>query len=164
MNKNTHLSVRIDGQQFEISAEEWENLDCIQVDDHTYHVIEDDKTYTITVLQSDKEFKRITLRTEGENKTVTLADDLELLIERMGLNATRSKKQRFLLAPMPGLVTSIKAENGQEVEEGTPILILEAMKMENVIAAPHHAVIKEVKVKAGQAIEKGTALVEFAEE
>ena len=164
MNKNTHLSVRIDGRQFDISAEEWENLDCIQVNDHTYHVIEDGKTYTINVLESDKEYKNITVRTDGENKTLIVADDLELLIERMGLNATRSKKQRILLAPMPGLVTSIKAEAGQEVDEGTPILILEAMKMENVIAAPHHAIIKEVKVKAGQAIEKGAPLVEFSED
>ncbi len=164
MNKNTHLSVRIDGQQFDISAEDWESLDCIQVDDHTYHIIEDGKTYIITVVHSDNDYKQLTLRTDGENKTVTLADDLELLIERMGLNATRSKKQRILLAPMPGLVTSIKAEAGQEVEEGTPILILEAMKMENVISAPHHATIKEVKVSAGQAIDKGAPLVEFAEE
>jgi biotin carboxyl carrier protein len=62
---------------------------------------------------------------------------------------------------MPGLVTGIKTEAGKEVEKGTPLLILEAMKMENVIVAPHQAIIKEIKVIAGQAVEKGAVLLEF---
>ena len=64
---------------------------------------------------------------------------------------------------MPGLVTSIKMTQGQEVEKGTPLLILEAMKMENVITAPHQAIIKEIKVIVGQPVDKGAVLVEFAE-
>jgi biotin carboxyl carrier protein len=65
------------------------------------------------------------------------------------------------MAPMPGLVTGIKIAAGQEVEKGTPLLILEAMKMENVIVAPHQAIIKEIKVTPGQAVEKGAVLLEF---
>lgn len=164
MNKNTTLAADIEGQRFEIKAAQWENLDCIQINDNTYHLIEDGKTYIITVLNEDDAAKKISLRIDGEHKTVTLLNDLELLIERMGLNVAKSKKLRFLHAPMPGLVTSIKAKSGDQVEEGTPLLILEAMKMENVISAPHQAVLKEIKVVVGQAIEKGTALVEFADE
>jgi biotin carboxyl carrier protein len=62
---------------------------------------------------------------------------------------------------MPGLVTGIKIKAGQEVEKGSTMFILEAMKMENVILAPHHAIIKEIKVALGHAVEKGTPLVEF---
>ena len=81
-----------------------------------------------------------------KSKKSLLIDDLDLLIEKMGLNSTQSKKLSVLNAPMPGLVTGIKITEGQEVEKGTPLIILEAMKMENVIIAPHHAIIKQINV------------------
>ena len=102
-----------------------------------------------------------TLKVDGEIKKVAFLRDLDLLIEKMGLNSTQSKKQSVLHAPMPGLVTSIKITQGQEVEKGNPLLILEAMKMENVITAPHHAIIKQINVMVGQAVDKGAVLVEF---
>ncbi len=163
MNKNPSLAAVIDGQRIELLTTDWEHLDCIQVSQDTFHLIDHGKTYTIQIIETDEASKNMTLRMEGENKSVLLLNELEILIERMGLNATRSKKLSVLNAPMPGLVTSIKTEIGQEVEEGTPLLILEAMKMENVIAAPHHTKIKDIKVKVGQAIEKGTPLIEFAD-
>jgi biotin carboxyl carrier protein len=83
------------------------------------------------------------------------------MIEKMGLNTLHSKKLSVMEAPMPGLVTSIKVAPGDHVTKGTTLLILEAMKMENVIAAPHEATIKEIKVKVGQAVERGFPLVEF---
>lgn len=88
-------------------------------------------------------------------------DNLDLLIEKMGLNSTKTKKLSVLKAPMPGLVTGIKIAAGQEVEKGTPLIILEAMKMENMISAPHQAIIKSVNVSIGQAVDKGSVLVEF---
>ena len=97
----------------------------------------------------------------GEIKEVILIDNLDLLIEKMGLNSTKTKKLSVLKAPMPGLVTGIKIAAGQEVEKGTPLIILEAMKMENMISAPHHAIIKSVNVSIGQAVDKGSVLVEF---
>lgn len=163
MNKNSTLTADIEGQRFELTSADWENLDCIQVSEDTYHLIDNGKTYTIKVIEANDASKKFTLRIDGENKSVTLLNDLQLLIERMGLNVSRSKKLRVLNAPMPGLVTSIKVEEGQEVEEGTPLLILEAMKMENVISAPHHTRIKALNIKVGQAIDKGTALIEFSD-
>jgi len=65
------------------------------------------------------------------------------------------------VATMPGLVTEIKIAIGQHVDKGTPLVILEAMKMENVIAAPHDATIKEINVQVGQAVERGFPLLEF---
>jgi biotin carboxyl carrier protein len=52
-------------------------------------------------------------------------------------------------------------EAGQEVEEGTPLLILEAMKMENVIKAPGTGVVKNVNVSKGEAVEKNHLLIEM---
>ena len=66
-----------------------------------------------------------------------------------------------LKAPMPGLVVRVAVEEGGRVEAGAPVVVLEAMKMENELRAPAAAVVKGIKVKAGQAVEKGQVLVEF---
>ena len=62
-------------------------------------------------------------------------------------------------APMPGLIHSIKVESGQKVSKGDPILLLEAMKMENLIKAPADGVIGKIHVTKGQNVEKGAVLV-----
>lgn len=162
MIHTSSLVVEIEGKRFSLSPEEWENLDCIQIDSHTYHLLENGVSHTITVISADSANRRYTLKIDGQIKEVSTIDSLDLLIEKMGLNSAQAKKQSQLNAPMPGLVTGIKISEGQEVEKGTPLLILEAMKMENVIVAPHHAVISSIKVSVGQAVEKGALLLEFA--
>ena len=62
---------------------------------------------------------------------------------------------------MPGLVLQIAVQDGQQVNEGDKILILEAMKMENSILVHADAMIKKIIVSAGQAVEKGQVLVEL---
>jgi biotin carboxyl carrier protein len=156
------LVVEIEGKRIELASAEWNDLDCIQVDSNTFHLLENGVSHTITVISADPANRRYTFKIDGEIKEVAMINTLDLLIEKMGLNTTLSKKQSLLNAPMPGLVTGIKITEGQEVEKGTPLIILEAMKMENVIVAPHHAVISSIKVSVGQAVEKGALLIEFA--
>ncbi|MFR9750635.1 acetyl/propionyl/methylcrotonyl-CoA carboxylase subunit alpha [Nocardia sp. 004] len=63
-----------------------------------------------------------------------------------------------LLAPMPGSVIRLGAEAGSHVEQGQPILWLEAMKMEHVIAAPTAGVLSAINVTAGQQVDVGAVL------
>jgi len=155
------VTVEIDSQRFQWLPEEWRDLDCIATGENEFHVIENGKSHWITVLEFDLRSRSCVLKVDGEIKQVKFLRELDLMIERMGLNAVQVNQLKNLIAPMPGLVTGIKTEAGQEVEKGTPLLILEAMKMENVIVAPHQAIIKEIKVVAGQAVEKGAVLLEF---
>ncbi len=60
---------------------------------------------------------------------------------------------------MPGVVKEVLVEAAQPVESGQPLLILEAMKMENEIRAPREGVVGSVHVLAGEAVEKGAPLV-----
>ena len=62
---------------------------------------------------------------------------------------------------MPGLILKIMAEPGQSIKKGEPILILEAMKMENVIKSPVDGVIKKVLVKEKDSVPKNQVLIEF---
>jgi len=63
-----------------------------------------------------------------------------------------------LLAPMPGTVVRIAVEPGQRVAAGTPVVVLEAMKMEHTVAAPHDGMVGEIDVAVGQAVDVGTVL------
>jgi len=66
-----------------------------------------------------------------------------------------------LKAPMPGLVVRVQVQPGEQVAAGAPLVVLEAMKMENELKAGAPAVVKSVRVAPGEAVEKGQVLVEF---
>ncbi|MCL4139960.1 UNVERIFIED_CONTAM: hypothetical protein GTU68_044878 [Idotea baltica] len=65
---------------------------------------------------------------------------------------------------MPGLIIDISVTKNQEVKENQPLLILEAMKMENIITSPKDGIIKSISVKKGDAVEKNQLLIEFEKE
>ncbi len=69
-----------------------------------------------------------------------------------------------LTAPMPGKVVALLAQPGQKVDKGTPLLILEAMKMEHTITAPAAGTLKAFCYAAGEQVTDGAALVEFENE
>ena len=64
-------------------------------------------------------------------------------------------------APIPGLITRVLVQVGDQVEAGQPILVLEAMKMENIIKCPGDGTVKTVNVKKGDSVEKNQVLIGF---
>jgi biotin carboxyl carrier protein len=62
-------------------------------------------------------------------------------------------------APMPGLIVELFVEPGEHVEAGQPILVVEAMKMQNALAAPLAGIVTAVPVTAGMAVDTGQLLV-----
>ncbi len=64
-------------------------------------------------------------------------------------------------SPMPGRVVRVLAAEGHEVEAGSPVIVVEAMKMENELAAPRSGKVKKVHVAVGTTVEGGTLLVEI---
>jgi len=79
----------------------------------------------------------------------------------LGLDTIASNKVTDIIAPMPGLILDIMVKAGDEVEEGQSILILEAMKMENVIKAEGAGTVKSINKDVGATVEKGTIIVEM---
>ena len=74
---------------------------------------------------------------------------------------TQRDLSRFLLSPMPGLVTLVEVEEGQTVRIGEPLLVIEAMKMENVLRADHDCVVDRLLVKPGDSVAVGQRVMEF---
>ncbi len=64
-----------------------------------------------------------------------------------------------VLPPMPGRVISVLVKPGDRVSRGTPLLVLEAMKMQNEIPAPTDGIVREVRVLPGQGVGAGDVLV-----
>lgn len=65
-------------------------------------------------------------------------------------------------APMAGKIIKILVQEGEKVEKGEPVLVLEAMKMENDLVAPREGTIQRVLVKEGQSVKGGEELVQLA--
>ena len=62
---------------------------------------------------------------------------------------------------MPGLVLSIMVEPGDSVKKGEGVMVLEAMKMENIIRTPADGIVKSIDVKKSDAVEKNQVLIKF---
>jgi propionyl-CoA carboxylase alpha chain len=68
---------------------------------------------------------------------------------------------RFVLSPMPGLLTQVLVQAGQKVLAGERLAVIEAMKMENVLVASQDAVVKSIQVKVGDTLAVDQIMVEF---
>jgi propionyl-CoA carboxylase alpha chain len=68
---------------------------------------------------------------------------------------------RFLLAPMPGLLTRLEVKAGDKVEPGQPVAVVEAMKMENILRATKSTTVKATPAKAGDSLAVDQVIVEF---
>jgi 3-methylcrotonyl-CoA carboxylase alpha subunit len=102
--------------------------------------------------------KEILVSLRGE--THTLRKPAPPAVDEAGAGAEASAS---LTAPMPGTVVKVLVEEGQEVEEGQLLLVLEAMKMEQPVSAPHTGVVQSLPFKEGSLVPGGAVLVEVQE-
>ncbi|MBK7763923.1 MAG: acetyl-CoA carboxylase biotin carboxyl carrier protein subunit [Bacteroidetes bacterium] len=113
------------------------------------------------VVKFDKEAKQLILRMEGKKITVDIKEPVDILLDQLGINQKVSRKVNNLKAPMPGLIVKVMAAIGDQLKAGEPLLILEAMKMENVFKASADVMIKDILVSEKQSVEKGQVLIVF---
>lgn len=137
-------------------------LDVKQTPTGEYSIISDGKVYNIFVEQIDRQKKTIDLRINGQYISTKINEPIDQLLANMGLDLSKMQKVEPIKAPMPGLILKIMVEVGQTLKKGDPVLVLEAMKMENVFKATGDATVKSINVQAGKAVEKGEILIELA--
>jgi len=95
----------------------------------------------------------------GERLEVGVQDDRSKQIEALTGKARKEAVGGAIKAPMPGLVVRVEVNEGQTVEVGEALVVVEAMKMENELRATISGVVERVRVKAGDRVEKGAELV-----
>lgn len=68
---------------------------------------------------------------------------------------------RHVRCVIPGVILTVSVRKGMRVKEGDPLLVLEAMKMQNQVVSPHEGTIHALCVNAGDAVTRGQVLLEF---
>jgi biotin carboxyl carrier protein len=103
---------------------------------------------------------------EGSTHYIAIDGDVCELKKPAARSVQRKQHHREdnLTASMPGQVTKVLIGEGDAVQRGQPLIVLEAMKMEIKVAAPHDGRVARVLVKSGQIVERGQGLVEMSNE
>ena len=100
------------------------------------------------------------LSADGVKLGVTVLDPRAQAMKQAGGGASLQRASQ-LKAPMPGLVVRVLTEAGHQVDAGQPLVVIEAMKMENELKASGAGRVKNVLVAPGARVEKGAVLIEL---
>lgn len=160
VNGQFDFTVDSTGNSFVLNSESLE-LDLQQSNSTSFHAIYRGKSYTLYVEEVNREEKMVVLRINGKRAEVKLSSELDRMLKKLGMENVGVQKASNVKSPMPGLIHSVKVAEGDEVKKGDPLLILEAMKMENVIKSPADGLIAKVHVSPTETVEKGELLVSF---
>lgn len=147
--------------EFDVTKEAVDQLDAVETSTNKYHILQNNGSIKANIISSNFNKKTYSVKVNNNTYNVVLNDALDQQIAALGFEIGASKKVNDIKAPMPGLILEINVKEAQEVKEDDPLLILEAMKMENVINSPRDGVIKSIKVSQGNTVEKNALLIEF---
>jgi len=140
---------------------DWINYKIPKVDyqmaDSTISLIFNNSSYLVDVVGHDTEY---TVFTRGSYRTVKIYNEEKLLHESLKAGGSFGGGN-VLEAGMPGKIVQILVKEGDKVTADSPLLIMEAMKMENEMHAPRDVKIKSIEVKEGENVESGTVLISY---
>jgi biotin carboxyl carrier protein len=154
------FNVTVDGNSF-IVDDSLLNWDLQKISENHYHILFNNKSYSAEIVNLNHETKTVQVKINGHPYQIKLQDRFDLLLEKMGINGNSKNQINSLKAPMPGLILDVKVQQGDQIKVGDSLIVLEAMKMENIIKSPREGVIKSISIKKGQSVEKNQILLEF---
>lgn len=144
-------------------GKEWAHYDISKADykqaEQYISFLFEGKSYLIDVVGSDTEY---TVFTRNSFRSIKIFNDEMLLHESLKRGGGFGGDQE-LKSGMPGKIIEIFAKEGEIVKANKPLLIMEAMKMENEMRTSRDVKIKEIKVKQGDSVESGAVLIKFEE-
>ena len=135
--------------------------DMVEINEGRFHIIKDNQSFTAEVIKADYVEKSFQIKVGNKILDLVAKDRFDLLLEKLGMSGANDQKINDLKAPMPGLILDILVAVGDQVTKGDKLLILEAMKMENIIKAAGEGTIKQIKAEKGNNVEKNQVLIVF---
>ena len=136
-------------------------FDMIEINKTSFSVLKDNKSYNVEIVNHNVAEKSFQIKVNQTIYNLTVKDKYDELLHQLGLDKAMVSKVSNIKAPMPGLIINVSVSEGTEVQKGDTLLILEAIKIENVIKSPRDGKVKKVNVQLKQAVEKNQVMLEF---
>ncbi len=166
------MKIQLDhnAQTYSIDLAQTDKTTAITIEGETYHVKilrADAGSLTLHLIRlsdSASVTQSVYVSTDGPKRWVTVNGQTFVLTKTIGAGKRSTHSHHAageLVAPMPGLVRAVPVAEGEAVEKGQTLLILEAMKMEIKVAAPQAGKVKSLHVQTGQTVERDQVLVEI---
>jgi acetyl/propionyl-CoA carboxylase alpha subunit len=165
------FQINVNSQSFEVEANassnsgslngEAYNLDLLGDAKKGFSLLRNNKSYEVQVLEADYDQKEFLIEIDGQAYSVNASDRFDLLLKDLGMEHLNVIAVNDLKAPMPGLVLEVKVAPGDSIKKGEALIVLEAMKMENVLKAEADCIIKSIDCSIGNAVEKAQVLISF---
>jgi len=161
VNDQQEFQIAFDKNLLKVDNETVE-FDAVSLSKGHSHVLYKHKSYNVELIAHYQEEKSIALKVNGRLYTVTVEDQYDQLLKQLGLDKLQANKVHEIKAPMPGLVLNVLVSVGQEVKKGDNLLVLEAMKMENIIKSTTAGKVKMIAVQQGDKVDKNAVLLQFS--
>lgn len=135
-------------------------VDFLPLGDTLYSVIMDSQSYEVVIDQAGPGSKnQVEVLMRGHLYTGEVLDERAQLMAMRGGGMEADAGEIAIKAPMPGLIVSILVSEGQAIEAGQTVVILESMKMQNELKAPRAGVVQRIAVATGQSVEQHKPLI-----
>jgi biotin carboxyl carrier protein len=138
-------AVTIDGRKVEVDAR--------QLGSHSMSVLIGDDAHSVELERAED-----SVNVGGHVIPVEVLDLRKMRLRRAQESAANMDGPAKVAAPMPGKVVAVLVKEGQEVQAGTGLVVIEAMKMENELRAPKAGTVRKLTATLGAAVDNGAAL------
>ncbi len=168
----SHYLVKASGREFDVKVESSSENYSVIINGKKKSVAAESLGGSRMLLLIDHHPAEIDIRSDSyDNRRLVFVKGTEIEVEIEDFRIAQAKKVagissitaeiKAIKAPMPGLILEVKVESRDKVRLHQPLVVIEAMKMENIIKSLASAVIKKVFVAPGQSVEKDDLLIEF---
>ena len=147
--------------RFDFELDEMVIWDIVEVKKGRFHIVYNNKSFVADILTHDRKNKSFEIIINNNTYSVQLKDRFDELLHDLGMDVGNSNKDNDVKAPMPGRVLEILVKEGDAVAEGDGLIILEAIKMENIIKSTRGGVLKHIQAAEGDSVEKNAVLLSY---
>ena len=161
VNQNKIYDIELDAKGISLNKE-LKDISFESLGNNHFHILSNNKSFNVELVSVNHENKTAVLKVNNRVYECEIKDQFDDLLKSLGLDNLNTKKLNDIKAPMPGLVLKVLVEEGQEFKKGDNLLVLEAMKMENILKATADGTVKSIKIKPGDKVEKNEVLLLLA--
>ena len=137
------------------------SIDSIFVNENQVNILLNNRSYNAELVEVHDD-KTITVKVNGVEYEVEVENKYDALLKQLGIDNLTTSKVADLKAPMPGLVLDILVKEGADIAKGDNLVVLEAMKMENILKASADGRVAKIIAKKGDKLEKGSVIIQFS--